>query len=122
MLSIAEKVLERIPFNMDVWAVDLLPLLQTLYFETAVPYLCAKGRPGPKREASGQDATSYWQFETSLSSDLCIDGQNGSSECTIIFALFVQKFMSAEVFLDNREKLEAAMCFAMQEGNHLNEK
>ena len=31
--------------------------------------------------------------------------------------------MSAEVLLDNREKLEAAMCFfAMREGNHLNEK
>ena len=65
------------------------------------------------------------QFETLLSSDLYqsrIDGQNGRSACTIICDLFEQKFMSAKVFLDNREKLEAAMCFAMREGNHLNEK
>ena len=79
----------------------------------------------PKTEASGQHATSYRQFETLLSSDLCqshIDGQNGSSSCTIICALFVQKFKSAEVFLDNGKELKAAMCFAMQEGNRLYEK
>ena len=38
------------------------------------------------------------------------------------FVLWLRRSLSAEVFLDNREKLEAAMCFAMQEGNHLNEK
>ena len=50
---------------------------------------------------------------------MCFAMQEGN-HC--ICALFVQKFMSAEVFLDNREKLEAAMCFAMREGNHLYEK
>ena len=64
----------------------------------------------------------FQSYEMLLESYLCqlrTGGRNSSSACTIICIRFVQEMLPGNVSFDDNQRLIAAMCLAMKQGNDL---
>ena len=96
-----DTFLERVPFDGAFWNDTVLPKLLHFYATSSLPYLRNKNRPTadestqPTKEIDG-----FKDFETILAGDLYqsrINGQNGSSACTVICTLFIEKVFTSKV-------------------------
>lgn len=113
-------VLERIYFDEQFWADELLPSLVEFYLTSAVPYLKQLGRAVPEEASSGSRPLNC--YETFLRSELCqsrIDGRNGSTACAVICTVFVEKFVSRVASVEDEGDMRRLMCWAMRQGNCL---
>ncbi len=122
-----DHFLERIGFNKQFWAEELLPKLLMFYSSSALPYLQEKGRPNVASSSTPQQGgptDDVHQFEEILPHHLCqsrIADRNGSSACTVICSMFIQKALSADqhTLLSDTDALKAIMCESMLDGNNL---
>ena len=98
---------ERINFYVQFWTGKLLEPLLNFFTTHARPYLNKLSASADKHSM-----TPYKEMETLLPPELCqsrINGHNGTTACTVISCIFVQRFLQGEASLATAEgRLDAA--------------